>query len=83
MKKSLLLLLAIASNHTGASAAEGGFLFSTFRDETTPMSEQIYFGISVDGRRWEALNGGNPVLVSDVGEKGVRDSLFLRSHDGL
>lgn len=46
------------------------------------MSEQIYMGISEDGRHWEALKGGNPVLVSDVGEKGVRDSFLLRSHDG-
>ncbi len=64
------------------SSAEGGFLFSTFRDEATPVAEQIYFGISEDGRHWEALNGGNPVLVSDVGEKGVRDSFLLWSHDG-
>ena len=55
---------------------------TTFRDETTPMSEQVYMGISEDGRHWEALNGGEPVLVSDVGEKGVRDSYLLRSHDG-
>jgi hypothetical protein len=46
------------------------------------MSEQIYMGVSKDGRHWEALNGGNPVLVSDVGEMGVRDSFLLRSHDG-
>lgn len=82
MKTLLFVLLAMAADHIGGSAAEGGFLFSTFRDETTPMSEQIYFGISADGRHWEALNGGNPVLVSDVGEKGVRDSSILRSHDG-
>lgn len=63
-------------------AKEGGFLFTTFRDETTWLSEQIYFGISEDGRHWDALNGGNPVLVSDVGEMGVRDSFLLRSHDG-
>lgn len=55
---------------------------TTFRDETTPMSEQIYMAVSEDGRRWEALKGGDPVLVSDVGEKGVRDSYLLRSHDG-
>lgn len=46
------------------------------------MSEQIYMGVSKDGRHWDVLNGGNPVLVSDVGEKGVRDSFLLRSHDG-
>lgn len=65
-----------------ASASGGGYLFTTFRDEATPMSEQIYFGISQDGRQWEALNNGNPVLVSDVGESGVRDSFLLRAHDG-
>ena len=46
------------------------------------MSEQIYMGISEDGRHWDALDGGNPILMSDVGEKGVRDSFLLRSHDG-
>ena len=80
--KKLLVLLALAFPSIHASAAEGGFLFTTFRDEATPMSEQIYMGISEDGRHWDALNGGKPVLVSDVGEKGVRDSFMLRSHDG-
>lgn len=80
--KKLLISLTIALAGTQASAAEGGYLFTTFRDETTPMSEQIYMGISEDGRHWDELNGGEPVLVSDVGEKGVRDSFLLRSHDG-
>lgn len=80
MKTFLFLIAVTLPLH--ASAAEGGFLFTTFRDETTPMSEQIYMAMSEDGRRWEALNGGKPVLVSDVGEKGVRDSFLLRSGDG-
>ncbi|MBV9865834.1 MAG: glycoside hydrolase family 43 protein [Abitibacteriaceae bacterium] len=80
--KQLLVLLAITSIGSYSSAAESGFLFTTFRDETTPMSEQIYMGISQDGRRWDALNSGHPVLVSNVGEKGVRDSFLLRSRDG-
>lgn len=78
----LLLIVSVVLSGISASAEEGGFLFSTFRDEATPMSEQIYFGVSEEGRRWESLNGGNPVLVSDVGEKGVRDSFLLRSHEG-
>ncbi|MGN6369356.1 MAG: hypothetical protein ACTHN5_13945 [Phycisphaerae bacterium] len=65
-----------------ASAARGAFLFTTMRDESSPSAEQVYFGASADGKRWESLNGGKPVLVSDVGEKGVRDSFLLRSHDG-
>lgn len=74
----LAMLLACIS----AYAAGGGFLFTTFRDEINPMSEQIYMAISEDGRHWDSLNSGDPVLVSDVGEKGVRDSFLLRSKDG-
>lgn len=81
MKKLLVKLLLIFP-FTCALAADGPFLFTTFRDETTALSEQIYMAVSEDGRHWEALNGDNPVLVSDVGEKGVRDSFLLRSHDG-
>jgi hypothetical protein len=79
--KTLLLLLA-ATLSIWASAAHGEFLFTTMRDESSPSSEQIYFATSEDGKRWESLNGGKPVLLSDVGEKGVRDSFILRSHDG-
>jgi arabinoxylan arabinofuranohydrolase len=46
------------------------------------MTEQIYLAISVDGCQWEALNGSQPILISTLGEKGVRDPYLLRSHDG-
>ena len=74
-----LLLLMFAS---AASAADRKFLFVTFKGEQTPLTEQIYFASSEDGRRWTALNGGEPVLVSRLGEKGVRDPYLLRSHEG-
>ncbi len=80
--KSLLFLMSVAFLNHASAVKGGGFLFTTFRDETTPMSEQIYMAISEDGRQWKALKNGNPVLVSDVGEKGVRDSFLLRSGDG-
>jgi len=48
----------------------------------SPMTEQIYFVISRDGRTWTSLNEGQPVLVSKLGEKGVRDPFLLRAHDG-
>lgn len=64
-----------------ASAAEGGFLFVTFKDENTPLGEQIYFATSRDGRAWAALKDGGPVLVSQLGEKGVRDPFLLRPRD--
>lgn len=64
-----------------ASAENGGFLFLTFRGEQSPMTEQIYFGLSQNGREWSALNGGKPVLISELGEKGVRDPYLLRAED--
>jgi hypothetical protein len=67
---------------SAAHAAEGGFLFVTFKGEQNPMTEQIYFAVSKDGRQWEALNGAEPVLVSKLGEKGVRDPYLIRSEDG-
>lgn len=59
----------------------GGYLFVTFRGEATPMTEQIYFMLSEDGKNWTALNDAEPVLVSNVGEKGVRDPFIIRSSD--
>ena len=58
-----------------------GFLFVTFRSVQDLLSEQVYFALSRDGRVWTALNDGNPVLLSTVGEKGARDPFILRSHD--
>jgi hypothetical protein len=80
--KRLLLLLVMLLTGGGAFAADGGFLFVTFKGEATPMTEQIYFASSQDGYHWKALNGGEPVLISKLGEKGVRDPYILRSHDG-
>ena len=65
-----------------APAGGGGYLFVTFKGEKDALGEQIYFGLSQDGLHWQALNGGQPVLISSVGEKGVRDPYLLRSHDG-
>jgi hypothetical protein len=77
-----LLFLAAMLAGTWALAGTGGFLFVTFRGEQTPMSEQIYFALSQDGRHWNALNNSQPVLVSTLGEKGVRDPCLIRAHDG-
>jgi arabinoxylan arabinofuranohydrolase len=78
----LRFLLLFMVTCISATAADGGYLFVTFRGEATPMSEQIYFALSQDGKNWEALNNGDPVLVSTLGDKGVRDPFLLRSHDG-
>ncbi|MGN0157848.1 MAG: glycoside hydrolase family 43 protein [Brotaphodocola sp.] len=57
-----------------------GYLFVYFTGETE-LGEQVYFSVSRDGLHWKDLNGGRPVLMSDVGEKGVRDPFILRSQD--
>ncbi len=81
MKKLLLSLCAIIASANAVAEDVGGYLFATFRGEATPMTEQIYFMLSEDGDTWTALNHEDPILVSNVGEKGVRDPYIIRSHD--
>lgn len=76
------LVLATFWLRTVTFGAEGGYLFVTFKGEQTPLSEQIYFALSADGRRWSALNNGQPTLVSGLGERGVRDPYLIRAIDG-
>ncbi|MCF6410234.1 family 43 glycosylhydrolase [Pseudalkalibacillus salsuginis] len=57
------------------------YLMTHFTGEHS-TGEQIYFASSTDGLNWKDLNDGNPVLTSDVGEKGVRDPYLFRSHEG-
>ena len=57
-----------------------GYLFVYFTGENN-NGEQVYFSISEDGLQWTDLNSGNPVLVSQIGEKGIRDPFIIRSID--
>lgn len=59
-----------------------GYLFGHFIGEENEKGEQIYFSVSEDGLHFKDLNDGNPVLVSNIGEKGVRDPFLYRSADG-
>lgn len=54
------------------------YLFVHFIGESR-LGEQIYFSVSRDGLHWDDLNQGNPVIVSHVGEMGLRDPFILRS----
>lgn len=60
------------------STIYGGYLLAHFIGEQ-PDGEQVYFSYSEDGLHWKDLNGGQPVLRSDLGEKGVRDPFIIRS----
>lgn len=53
------------------------YLFVHFTGESE-SGEQIYFSLSRDGLHWEDVNHGEPVLRSDIGEKGVRDPFLIR-----
>lgn len=54
------------------------YLFVHFREKSTPDGEQVRFGLSRDGFHWEEVNGGEPVLWSYYGDKGVRDFTIVR-----
>lgn len=71
----------IESTAATPSAPMSAYLFAHFTGES-PRGEQIYFSVSEDGLRWIDLNNSEPVLVSELGDKGVRDPSIIRSHDG-
>ncbi|MGC3956937.1 MAG: glycoside hydrolase family 43 protein [Verrucomicrobiota bacterium] len=80
--KTKLLLWAALLTSFNIVADSGGYLFVTFKGEQSPLTEQIYFALSPDGRQWNALSNSQPVLVNALGEKGVRDPYLLRTPDG-
>lgn len=83
--KGLLLKLFLMLMPISAYSAEKEFtayLFAYFKGEGLPQGEQIYFSVSRDGLHWKDVNSGNPVLVSSLGEKGLRDPFIMRSADG-
>ncbi|WP_159888600.1 LamG-like jellyroll fold domain-containing protein [Paenibacillus puerhi] len=57
------------------------YLFVYFTGESA-TGEQTYFATSKDGLNWQDINDLNPVLTSDIGEKGVRDHFIIRSPEG-
>ncbi|MFN7250362.1 MAG: glycoside hydrolase family 43 protein [Anaerobacillus sp.] len=55
------------------------FVHFIYEDESRDDLEQVYFSVSRDGLRWETLNDKKPVLISMLGEYGVRDPFIIRS----
>lgn len=60
----------------------GGYLFAHFIGEQEGDQEQIYFALSEEGLNFKDMNGKKPVLISNVGEGGVRDPYMYRSYEG-
>ncbi|MER7243343.1 glycoside hydrolase family 43 protein [Kribbella sp. NPDC000426] len=70
-------------NGPSRPAEYAGYLYVHFKRESVD-GEQIYFALS-DGNdplRFTDLNGGEPVLYSALGERGVRDPHVVRSPEG-
>lgn len=53
------------------------YLFVHFVGEQNNQ-EQVFFSVSEDGLHWKDLNGGQAVLESNTGEKGVRDPFIIK-----
>ena len=58
------------------------YLFVHFAHGNSEEAEQIYFSVSKDGIRWSSLNNSKPILLSTLGEKGLRDPHIIRSAEG-
>lgn len=65
------------------SAQYEGYMFVYFTGNTI-QGEKIYFAASNGNNAldWRELNGGQPVLSSTQGTKGLRDPFIIRSADG-
>lgn len=79
---NLILVISLATNtYIFAEEPNTAYLFVHFTGESA-NGEQTYFSVSKDGLHWTDLNNSEPVLISNVGEKGVRDQAIIRSVDG-
>ncbi|KAI3611893.1 endo--beta-xylanase [Moniliophthora roreri] len=60
------------------------YLFVYFTGEGKADGERIYMSVSNNNSpaSWTQVNGGNSILTSNVGTKGVRDPSIIRSVDG-
>lgn len=56
------------------------YLLVYFKGEYEENGEQVYFAISEDGLNWQEINDDKPVLISNLGQCGIRDPFIIRSH---
>lgn len=65
----------VAVQPLGASDSAYGYLMVHFIEDSEGYAEKIYLDISRgdDPEQWDPLNGGKPILASDLGTTGLRD----------
>src|SRR5437868_3029743 len=80
----LALPLAVLAAQPAPPPSHAGYLFVYFGGDATQDGEQIRYALSRgnDPLHWRELNGGQPVLTTTVGEKGVRDPYIVRAPGG-
>ncbi|KAJ4352742.1 hypothetical protein N0V95_003960 [Ascochyta clinopodiicola] len=63
--------------------ALSGYVFAYFTNNTR-AGEQIYLAASNGNNAlsWRELNGGQPIITSTLGTKGLRDPFLIRAHEG-
>lgn len=79
-----LLLLIFCNLFARAAEPTGGYLMGYFTESTTGRGDSwnLQIAVSEDGLDWMPLNQNEPVLVSSLGQKGIRDPFFLRKPEG-
>ena len=98
MKKTCILLALCAAAAAGAAVEAGSakaqakkgvaYVFSYFSDKPAGgrrgEAAGLHLAWSADGKKWEALNGDQPVLVPAVGAKKLmRDPSICQGPDGV
>ncbi|KAH8177216.1 glycosyl hydrolases family 43 domain-containing protein [Sarocladium implicatum] len=76
-------ILTLSITQVAALDELEGYAFAYFTGNSIE-GENIYFAATNgnDALSWKELNGGQPVLKSQYGTKGLRDPFIIRSHDG-
>ncbi|TYP79344.1 immunoglobulin-like domain-containing protein [Paenibacillus methanolicus] len=64
-----------------AAVQYDSYLFAYFTGEYEG-GEEISFATAKDPLKWKALNNGQSIIQSKLGEKGLRDPFILRSAEG-
>ena len=79
---SFLLLLTTVAAQAGEPMA--GYLMGYFTESPKGLgnSQTLHLATSEDGMDWMPLNQNKPVLVPNLGTKGLRDPFFLRKQEG-
>ena len=74
---------AVSVAASARPAVDSRYLFAHFTADTV-AGENIYLAASQgnSAMSWDVLGGGNPLVTSTMGEKGLRDPFIMRSPEG-